>query len=167
MDPAEAVIDRIEARVRRRLGEPSRHLGPTGQPKASAFVFRRGDAQGVPEPVVQALETRLGGRLPAVYRAFLRRLGRRPLELFRGSDLTDPERPEEYEEILAEMLALNPEFVWPPSAHVILTHQGYHLAYVLADGSHDGPVWSLTEGQPGCLADSFEAYLETEAGYIS
>ena len=66
--------------------------------------------------------------MPAVYRAFLRRLGRRPLGLFVGSDLTDPERPEEYGEVLAEMLALNPEFVWPRHAHVVLTHQGYQLA---------------------------------------
>lgn len=118
--------------------------------------------EGFSEAAILRAEERVGGRFPEVYRAFLRRMGRRSGELFQGSDLIDLDHPEETEEVVREILSTSPGFVLPSRAHVLLTHQGYSFEYTRAEGEFDAPVCWFNESNTasGDLAPSFAELLD-------
>lgn len=94
---------------------------------------------------IDALETALGSRLPAAYRAYLRVRGMSPPACLIGSDcvLRDVvDNNEAAREVFDENGIAKPTepFV------TFLAHQGYYFEYFPIDGSDDPPVYSYHEG---------------------
>ncbi|HEX8244292.1 MAG TPA: SMI1/KNR4 family protein [Longimicrobium sp.] len=120
---------------------------------------------GFAEEEVADAEARLGVCFPAVFRAWLREMARRPGELFRGSDLAGVADFERFRAGALEMLAdLDPPPSLPPDAVVFLAHQGYTFLYLLAAGGFDGPVMQWMEGraEPEQVAATFAAMVDAE-----
>jgi len=101
---------------------------------------------GYSEAEVCGAEERLGGRLPEVFRTYLREMGRSPGELFCGSDLVGIG---EFEDFRADALVLIAKkdrgASLPPEAVVFLFHQGYTFLFLRAVGGFDGPVFQYME----------------------
>jgi hypothetical protein len=120
---------------------------------------------GYSEEEVAAAEARLGVRLPAVFRTYLREIAKSPGDLFRGSHLAGISEFEQFRADALELLAeTDPALTLPPEAVVFLSHQGYTFVYLLAVGGFDGPPmqWTETERQPRQVAATFADMVDAE-----
>ena len=118
--------------------------------------------EGCSEAEVVALEQAVGLSLPPAFRAYLRRCGKVPDEVFVGSDCRYGHLLH-LREYAGRLLQENDRpFKLPKEAFVFLMHQGYQFLYFLADGkSPDPAVHHYLEGEEGPeqMSDSFTAYL--------
>jgi hypothetical protein len=120
------------------------------------------DLAGVSDEEISDLERYAGGRLPLVYKQFLRHLGRSAGELFRGTDHSFRQRDLrwklEAEEIIARSQA---PFLLSPSAFVFLMAQGYQFSFFHIDQGDDPSVHHYLEGasQPTLLDELLSGYL--------
>ncbi|GAB2534962.1 SMI1/KNR4 family protein [Nocardia heshunensis] len=119
---------------------------------------------GCHDAELEAVEARVGGRFPAVFREYLLELGEACGDLFRGSDrggIRDFDRlREDAREIVDEV---GGTWTMPTDAAIVLTHQGYTFDYVRATGGFDGPVMRWTDGKPDedrQIAGTFADYVD-------
>lgn len=143
---------------------PFRFLDTTRR-DAERYLAERKTFCGFSEEEIAAAEARLGGEFPRVFRTYLRRMGRAPGELFCGSDLAEVADLAEFREVALELFrGSDVTTSLPTNAAVFLLHQGYSLAYVVADGSEDGPVFTYAEGEnaPRIGAPTFAAFVDGE-----
>ena len=106
------------------------------------------EVEGARDEEIQELETYAGGRLPTVYKQFLKQLGRSAGGLFRGSDYAIGQRfnlrlKEHAEELLQRSKA---SFVLPRTAFVFLMAQGHQFAFFNLDQGDDPVVYHYLEG---------------------
>jgi hypothetical protein len=119
--------------------------------------------EGASDAEIQALEAYAGGPLPAVYRQFLKQLGRSAGELLRGSEyaVSQPLRlhlREHAEDLLRRSAA---PFALPASAFVFLMSQGYQFSFFNLDQGDDPSVYHYLEGDPApkILDTTLSGYL--------
>jgi hypothetical protein len=134
---------------------------------AAEFITRYGAIGLTGTPArpeeVNALEQRLGIKLPAAYKAFLLICGRDGGPELTGTDCSIGNVPtlrKSAEELLQDC---GSPFQLPENAVVFLMHQGYVFAYFVADGNTEDPaVFMYLEGDSGPVrkAESFSAWLE-------
>jgi len=165
--------DAIIADARRRLiamaDDPPYRFKATPRGVAEAYRRRLKTFAGYPEAEIARAEARLGVRFPAVYRAFLRELGRDSGDLFVGSYLAGVGDLDDYREEAAELMGeASPALALPAGAVVFLSHQGYSHAYFIAAGGLDAPVWQYGEGEAGpvVIAAGFAEFLAAELGLM-
>jgi SMI1/KNR4 family protein SUKH-1 len=121
------------------------------------------DLEGASEEEIRELEKYAGGPLPAVYKQFLKQLGRSAGELFRGSDYSVSQRFRLHLREHAEALLLrsNAPFVLPKTAFVFLMSQGYQFSFFYIGQGDDPGVYHYLEGDP--LPRQLDATL---SGYL-
>jgi hypothetical protein len=164
-DDATAVIEGVKRRLVALAADPPYVFRDTPPELAAAYYRRLTTFEGYSESEVTGTEARLGVRFPAVFRAYLRLMGKSPGDLFRGSYLAGID---EFETLRADALALmaetNPDLTLPPAAVVFLFHQGYSLCYLLGEGGFDGPVFNYVETKlaPRVTASGFAEMVDTE-----
>lgn len=120
---------------------------------------------GYTESEVAGAETRLGVQFPAVFREYLREMGKSPGDLFCGSDLAGITEFEQFRAYALKLLAeTDPTLTLPPEAVVFLLHQGYTFVYLLAAGGLDRPPmqWTENEREPRQVADSLVEMVDAE-----
>lgn len=164
MDAA-AVIADAQRRLVAMAENPPFVFRKTSQDLINAHLRRLVTFTGYTEQQVAEAEAQLGGRFPEVFRSYLREMGRRPGELFTGSDLAGIDEFPQFRADAPELAAeAGADLVLPPEAVVFLMHQGYTFVYLLATGGFDGPVFQSTEAEdePGEAAPSFAALLDAE-----
>jgi SMI1-KNR4 cell-wall len=118
---------------------------------------------GASDEDITELENYAGGRLPAVYKQFLKQLGRSAGELFRGSEYALSQKfclhlKEHAEELLKRKEA---SFTLPQSAFVFLMSQGYQFTFFNLDEGDDPTVYHYLEGNltPKVLDAKLSQYL--------
>jgi hypothetical protein len=116
---------------------------------------------GCSEEEIAEFEANHHVALPAFYRGFLMRMGRRAGAFFRGTDILL--RRDGYRQWALELLADNNyPFKLPDDAFVFFLHQGYVMGYFICDGSDDPPVFIYSEGRdttPKRVADHLSDYF--------
>jgi hypothetical protein len=121
------------------------------------------DLAGANDEEIAELESYARGRLPAVYKQFLKQLGRSAGELFRGSEYAvrqhfDLRLKEHAEELLRRNGA---SFTLPQTAFVFLMSQGYQFSFFNLDEGDDPSVYHYLEGdlKPRILDATLSGYL--------
>lgn len=119
--------------------------------------------EGARDEEIVELENYAGGRLPAVYKQFLKQLGRSAGEMLRGSEYAVSQRfhlrlKEHAEELLRRSGA---SFVLPRTAFVFLMSQGYQFAFFHLDQGDDPSVYYYLEGDsaPKLLDATLSGYF--------
>lgn len=165
---AEALITAWQNRLVAMVDErPFRFVGTTRQ-EAERYLQKSKTFRGFSEEEVTAAESVLGGAFPQVFRTYLRRMGRYPGELFVGSDLAPLAQLGEFRETALELFRdSGVTSSLPTHAAVFLLHQGYSLAYVLADGGEDGPVYTYAEDEdaPRLGATTFRDFVDAKLAF--
>jgi hypothetical protein len=113
-------------------------------------VFKNGLAvcanmHGCSPEEIREVEGKFGVTLPAFYRCFLQKMGRRAGEFLVGSDVFYPQllNLREYaEDLLRETRC---SFSLGKEDFVFFVHQGYQFAYFRASDGDDPPVWYFYE----------------------
>lgn len=108
------------------------------------------DLEGASEEEIRQLEMYAGGRLPLVYKQFLRQLGRSAGELFRGSDYSVSQRFHLHLREHAEKLLMRSKapFALATAAFVFLMSQGCQISFFYLDRGDDPSVYHYLEGDP-------------------
>lgn len=167
---ASAVIADVEKRLVRMADDPPFRFVETPPEEAEAYLRRMTTFVGFSEEEVLGAERALGGVcFPAVFRAYLRRMGRARGDLFYGSDLAGLDGFEPFRATAEDLLRSSsvPESL-PKDAVVFLFRQGTTCLYLLARGGFDGPVHRYTDGD-ACVSiasGSFAGLLEAELGLM-
>lgn len=119
--------------------------------------------EGADDEDIAELETYAGGKLPAVYKHFLKQLGRVAGELLRGSEYSISQGfrlrlREPAEELLHRSGA---SFILPETAFVFLMSQGYQFSYFKLDEGDDPCIYHYSEGDlmPKILESTLSGYL--------
>jgi hypothetical protein len=119
--------------------------------------------EGASDEEVEELEIYAGGKLPAVYKQFLKQLGRSAGELFRGSEYAVSQcfhlrLKEHAEELLRRSGA---SFILPQTAFVFLMSQGYQFAFFNLDQGDDPSVYHYFEDDrtPKLLGATLSGYF--------
>ena len=161
---AGAVITDIERRIKRLAENRAFRFVGTGRAEAEAYLFDLSTFVGWPEADVDELETELGVKFPAVFRAYVENTAGGRGELFAGSDAA-PYQMADYRQRAAELLdeAGTSDFLDDKTA-VFLFHQGYSFLYFKADGGYDAPVFQFVEGEaaPKQIAPGFAEFLDAQ-----
>ena len=124
----------------------------------SAGFAPAGAMEGCSEHEVAELERACGTTLPAAYRMFLRRVGKRVGTFMEGSDLTHEWLAGLTEQ--ARVLAQEEGLELPSDAFAFLGHQGYQFLYFRTGTGDDPEVYLFMEGEPiKAIAPSFTAWL--------
>ncbi|MCB9611354.1 MAG: SMI1/KNR4 family protein [Sandaracinus sp.] len=137
----------------------------TTRSEAERYLASRRTFRGFSEAEIAEAEARLQGTFPHVFRTYLLRMGQSPGALFTGSDLAALGELHEFRQSAIELFReVGVTCELPSHAAVFLFHQGYSLAYVVADGSADGPVYTYADDQdaPHVGATSFADFVEAE-----
>lgn len=129
----------------------------------SLLSSREDELEGASDEEIVELESYAGGRFPAVYKQFLKCLGRSAGELLRGSEYAISQSlrlrlKEHAEELLRRSDA---SFVLPRKAFVFLMSQGYQFAFFNLDQGDDPCVYHYLEGDstPKLLDPTLSGYL--------
>jgi hypothetical protein len=165
------IVDSAEiiAGWKRRLvalaNKPAHVFRDTPQDLIEQHYQRATNFVGYSEAEVADAESRLGVRFPAVFREYLREMGRSRGDLFRGSDFADISQFEKYRSNALELLSeMDPSLTLPPEAVVFMSHQGYTFVYVLGVGGFDSPPmqWIEMRREPHKIAGGFAGMVNAE-----
>jgi hypothetical protein len=163
---ARQIIDQVRGRLLAMASRPPYRFKATRRTDARRYQESARTFVGAEETELAALERRIGGPLPAVYRTFAATMGRHAGDLFCGSDVGSDRWPELHRMATELVVESGADFTLPADAHVFLVHQGYQFSYVLADAGFDGPVYLFDEGSPepaeqaGSFAELLASQLE-------
>lgn len=121
--------------------------------------------QGCPQAEIDAIEASLGVVFTEMFRAYLRHMGKARGHLFRGSDIAQPSKFEEFRQFARELMhetSQSPEL--PTDAVVFLTRQGYQFTFLQPRGGFDCPVLNYmeTESAPKQITESFASFLDAQ-----
>jgi SMI1/KNR4 family protein SUKH-1 len=97
---------------------------------------------------VQDVEIRVGGPLPAIYRAFLERMGRSVGDFMRGSDFLYPTLLTLRDQAEA-LLRGDSKWRLHETAFVFMSHQGYQFLFFDRLAGDDPPVQYYLDGDAG------------------
>jgi hypothetical protein len=126
-------------------------------------VVAASDLVGCSEADILAIEQAYSVRLPATYRYFLTRLGRRAGAFMQGTDFlySDPLDIFHQRDIAESLLSDSARFVLSRTHFVFMSHQGYQILFFECDGSDDPPVMHYLEGDPlpKQAAESFSTWF--------
>ncbi|MCA2208805.1 SMI1/KNR4 family protein [Nocardia rosealba] len=163
---ADAVVEEWKSRLIALARTPEYVFVDTPQELIDRHRARLTTFEGCTDAELEAVEKRIGGRFPEVFRQYLLQMGEACGDLFRGSDrggircfdrLCDDAR-----EIVEDV---GGRWTLPPDAAIVLTHQGYTFDYVRAVGGFDGPVLRWTDGSPDediQIAATFAHYVDAQ-----
>jgi hypothetical protein len=110
---------------------------------------------------VQEVEKQAGGPLPAVYRAFLERMGRSTGDFMRGSDFLYPTLLTVRDQAEALLRDCGGKWRLPETAFVFMSHQGYQFLFFDRLAGDDPPVHYYLDGdaRPQEVFSSFSKWL--------
>ncbi|NET08515.1 MAG: hypothetical protein F6K16_28215 [Symploca sp. SIO2B6] len=153
----------IEA-IRQRLlvvadNPPYRYLNTSSKDRA-AYETQRRTFTGYTDEEIAAVESSLGVRLPAVYRAYLQLMDLSHGDLFCGSNLAFIDEYEELRQFAEELLEENDvDGHLQQKAVVFFEHQGYSFCYFIASGGFDTPIYQYVEGRQS-IEQAFSGFAE-------
>jgi hypothetical protein len=158
------LLEGIRQRLLAMAEDPPYRFRNTRREDAEQYQQQSRTFEGYSESEVSRAEERLGVRFPAVFRAFLLRMGKAPGELFGGSDLAPLRKLDSFRARARRFLERHGAGPLPEDAVVILAHQGYTFLFLLANGGFDSPVFQYLEEDPAPkqIAAGFAALLEGE-----
>lgn len=144
---ADSVINAIRKRLIAIANNPPYRYIDTSAKDRAAYETRKRSFTGYADEEIVAVETSLGVRFPAVYRAYLRIMGITHGDLFRGSNVASINDYKEHR-TFAQDLIEEEDVDWQldDKAVVFLEHQGYTFYYFIADGGFDSAIFQYVEG---------------------
>lgn len=161
---AEAIVAAWKSRLVTLADNPEYVFIDTPQELIDRHRARLTTLRGCRDTELEAVEERVGGRFPEVFRQYLLHMGEACGDLFRGSDragIRDFDRLRmDAQEIVDDT---GGTWTLPTDAAIVLTHQGYTFDYVRAIGGFDGPVMRWTDGKPNedtQVAATFAHYVD-------
>jgi hypothetical protein len=128
--------------------------------------------RGCPEEEIARLEEGLGVALPAVYRQFLRRMGRSAARFLTGTDFLFADLGGLRLQAQQSLHETKAGFRLKDTDFVFAAHQGYEFLFFDAQESDDPAVWHYEEGDSapqkvfgrfsewldGCVSDEIDAH---------
>jgi hypothetical protein len=164
MADAANFIESIRQRLLAMAADPPYRFRDTRREDAALFQRARQTFEGYAAAEIDAAEARLAVQFPAVFRAYLLAMGKARGDLFKRSSVASLEELPKFRDRGGRFLAKYSAGPLPDKTVVLLTHQGYSLLYLLAEGGFDGPVFQYVETEPAPeqLARGFAELLDTE-----
>ncbi|MEU4707292.1 SMI1/KNR4 family protein [Nocardia salmonicida] len=161
---AEAVVAEWKSRLVTLADNPEYVFVDTPQALIDDHRARLITFNGCHVEELDAVEARVGGRFPAVFRQYLLDMGEACGDLFRGSDRAGIRDFDRFREDAREIVDdVSGSWNLPADAAIVLTHQGYTFDYVRAIGGFDGPVMRWSDGKPHedtQIAATFVGYVD-------
>jgi SMI1 / KNR4 family (SUKH-1) len=119
------------------------------------------ELSGCSDEEIEGIERQFSISLPAVYRRFLKRMGRSTGKFLQGSDFLFPELLLLREQAERLLRGMKGQFTLSNHDFVFLVHQGYEFLFFDALASDDPPVWFYLEQEtrPKRLFDRFSLWL--------
>ncbi|MFI6173788.1 SMI1/KNR4 family protein [Nocardia sp. NPDC051052] len=163
---AEAIVEGWKSRLVALADTPEQVFVDTPQELVDQHRARLTTFEGCTGAELEAVEARICGRFPAVFRQYLLQIGEACGDLFRGSDHAGIRSFDRLRGDAREIVDdAGGAWMLPPDAAIVLTHQGYTFDYVRAIGEFDGPVMRWTDGKPDedtQIAATFAEYVDTQ-----
>jgi hypothetical protein len=130
----------------------------------SSGLVSESDLAGCSEAEIRAIEDAFSIRLPASYRRFLARLGKRAGDFLRGTDFRYGDQVDIFSQrkLADELLKKScSSFHLMPTHFVFMSHQGCKFLFFDCDGSDDPAVWCYLEGDvhPQPIASRFSMWF--------
>ncbi|WP_159372889.1 SMI1/KNR4 family protein [Nocardia caishijiensis] len=161
---AETVVEEWKSRLIALAERPEYVFVDTPQELIDRHRARLVTFEGCTDAELEAVESRIGGRFPAVFRQYLLQMGEACGDLFRGSETGGIRSFDQLRDDAREIVDdVGGRWALPSDAAVVLTHQGYTFDYVRAVGGFDGPVLRWTDGKPHeetRIAATFARYVD-------
>jgi hypothetical protein len=166
---AEKLFDGIIARLLAMTADPPFRFLDTSRADAAEFLRRQKTFAGYSDDEIEAEEQDLGVQFPAVFRAYLRAMGRARGALFRGSDvakLEDLERSKE--SAIKVMQRAGDNCALPSGTVVFLLHQGYTFLCFHSAGGYDTPVHQYFEQEKALrqISSGFAEFVQAEVQVV-
>ncbi len=137
----------------------------------AGLVHHPRDVIGCSDEELAQVEVHFGRPLPEAYEQFLRKVGRRAGEFWRGSTVFFPEVLRLGDTGMKEVAAYMNVRLPQHDKMIFFTHQGYEYLWMdVSTDSADPPVWQLLEGapnQPRQVAESFTGLLLAYASQLA
>jgi len=141
---ANAVVEDAKRRLLALAGDPPFRFKETSRTAAQSYMRGMTTFEGCLPSEIAAAESSLGVQFTAVFRAYLRHMGKAPGHLFCGSDVAQPSRFEEFRRFGQELMhETGQSLELPADAVVFLTHQGYQFTFIQPHGGFDSPVLNM------------------------
>ncbi|MFE3799391.1 SMI1/KNR4 family protein [Nocardia tengchongensis] len=164
---AEAIVAGWKSRLVTLADNPEYVFVDTPQELIDQYRARLITFSGCRDAELEAVEARVGGRFPAVFRHYLLDMGEACGDLLRGSDRAGIRGFDRLREDAREIVDdVGGAWNLPTDAAIVLTHQGYTFDYVRAIGGFDSAVMRWSDGKPdeatqvaATFADYVDAHL--------